>query len=70
LADFHLAHDQQVIALGATIRYENSLKRRNRPPRETIVAKVLLTHADGSPAGIVGSIADMTEFRQTERRLL
>ena len=70
LADFHVVHDQQLIALGSTIRYENSLKRRNRPLRETLVAKVLLTHVDGSPAGIVGSITDMTEFRQTERRLL
>ena len=70
LADSHVIRDQNLIALGTTIRYENSLKTRSRPLRETLVAKVLLTHCDGSPAGIVGSITDMTEFRQTERNLL
>jgi PAS domain S-box-containing protein len=70
LANAHLAHELQLLARGNTVRYENSLKRRNRPLRETLVAKVLLTHGDGSPAGIVGSITDMTEFRQAERSLL
>ena len=69
-ADDHLAQDQQLLALGATVRYESSLKRRNRPLRETLIAKVLLTHGDGSAAGIVGSIIDLTEFRQTERSLM
>jgi PAS domain S-box-containing protein len=70
MADAHLAYDMKLLAVGTTVRYENSLKRRNRPLRETLVAKVLLTHSDGSPAGVVGSITDLTEFRQTERRLL
>ena len=50
-----------------SVRYENRLERPGRPARDTVVTKVRFNQDDGSPAGIIGSIIDVTEFREAER---
>jgi signal transduction histidine kinase len=49
------------------VSYETRLLRPGREPRDTVVTKLRFTNADGSPAGIIGSIIDVTEFRNAER---
>lgn len=66
-AEFHFAQDERLLQSGDRISYENRLLRPDLEERDTVVTKVRFTHADGSPAGIVGSIIDVTEFREAER---
>ena len=63
----HSEHDERLLQSEEPVRYENRLLRPGRTPRDTVVTKVRFTHADGSPAGIIGSIVDVTEFREAER---
>jgi PAS domain S-box-containing protein len=63
----HSQHDERLLQSEEPVRYENRLLRPGRSPRDTVVTKVRFTHADGSAAGIIGSIVDVTEFRQAER---
>ena len=66
-APFHTEQDDRLLHSEDRISYENRLKRPDRGERDTVVTKVRFTHADGSPAGIIGSIIDVTEFREAER---
>jgi PAS domain S-box-containing protein len=63
----HMAYDESLLRSEDRVRYENRLLRPGRPPRDTVVTKVRFMGADGSPAGIIGSIIDVTEFREAER---
>ena len=46
---------------------EQVMRRPDGELRDTVITKVRFNQADGSPAGIVGSIIDVTEFREAER---
>jgi PAS domain S-box-containing protein len=63
----HTEHDDRLLQSEDRVRYENRLEMPGHPPRDTVVTKVRFTQADGSPAGIIGSIVDVTEFREAER---
>lgn len=47
--------------------FEQVMRRADGQLRDTVITKVRFNQADGSPAGIVGSIIDVTEFREAER---
>ncbi len=66
-APLHVEQDQRLLQSEEAVSYENRLLRPGRAPRDTVVTKLRFTHADGSPAGIIGSIIDVTEFRNAER---
>lgn len=59
--------DQLALAGSAPIRYENRLVRAALDERDTVVTKARFTDANGAVAGIIGSIVDVTEFREAER---
>ena len=63
----HTDQDKAVLASSAPSRYENHLVRADGEERDTVVTKARYTDADGRPAGIIGSIVDVTEFREAER---
>ena len=63
----HADHDTRLMLSGERVSYENRLLVEGCPARDTVVSKVRFTRADGTPAGIVGSIVDVTEFREAER---
>ena len=65
----HTAHDDRLLQSEEPVRYENRLEVPGRAPRDTVVTKLRFTHDDGSPAGIIGSIIDVTEFREAERAI-
>jgi PAS domain S-box-containing protein len=66
-APLHVEQDQRLMQSEEAVSYENHLLRPGREPRDTVVTKLRFTNADGSPAGIIGSIIDVTEFRNAER---
>jgi signal transduction histidine kinase len=49
------------------ISYPNRLQRNDGEQRDTVVTKVRFTEGDGQAVGIIGSIIDVTEFREAER---
>ena len=65
----HSACDDGLLHSEDSVRYENRLERSGRPPRDTVVTKVRFTQDDGRPVGIIGSIIDVTEFREAERAI-
>jgi PAS domain S-box-containing protein len=66
-APMHIEQDQRLLLSEESVSYENRLLRPGREPRDTVVTKLRFTNADGTPAGIIGSIIDVTEFRNAER---
>ncbi|WP_088278995.1 PAS domain-containing protein [Ideonella sp. A 288] len=66
-APFHITHDERLMQSEERISYDNRLQRPDGEWRDTVVTKLRFTDADGSPAGIIGSIIDVTEFREAER---
>ena len=63
----HSEHDQRLLHSEDRVSYENRLARPDGEVRDTFVTKVRFNRADGTPAGIIGSIIDVTEFREAER---
>jgi len=66
-APMHIEHDHRLLESEERIRYENRLVRPDHEERDTVVTKVRFTQPDGSVGGIIGSIIDVTEFREAER---
>ena len=65
----HSEQDARLLLSAERVSYENRLVVAGRAPCDTVVTKVRFTRADGTPAGIVGSIIDVTEFRDAERKI-
>ncbi len=68
-AAIHTMYDQRLLKSEDAVRYESRLERPGRPPRDTVLTKVRFTDAAGLAAGLVGSIVDVTEFREAERSI-
>lgn len=66
-ADLHAEYDQRLGQSQERISYPNRLQRHDGEQRDTAVIKVRFTEPDERAAGIVGSIIDVTEFREAER---
>jgi PAS domain S-box-containing protein len=60
-------NDRQVIATGLPARYEAVYVHCDGTPRDVIVNKLLLPSQEGSPAGVLSVVMDVTEFRHAER---
>jgi PAS domain S-box-containing protein len=65
----HREQDARILLSEERVSYENRLHVAGRAPRDTVVSKVRFSRADGTAAGIVGSIVDVTEFREAERNI-
>ncbi len=65
----HQDHDARLLQTEGRVSYDNQLLVAGRPARDTVVTKVRFNRADGTAAGIVGSIVDVTEFRAAERTI-
>jgi PAS domain S-box-containing protein len=66
-AGLHADFDQRLMQSQERISYPNRLQRPDGEQRDTVVTKVRFTEADGQAVGIIGSIIDVTEFREAER---
>jgi len=68
-APVHAQRDDELLHSEGMVRYDSRFWRPDGQVRQTVVTKLRFTNADGSPAGIIGSIIDVTEFREAERAI-
>ena len=61
------ASDDHVLETGELVSFEMELVTPNFRSRDTLVTKARLNRGDGHAAGIVGSVVDVTPYRQAER---
>ena len=61
--------DQDIIASGCSVSYETELLRGDGEIRDVLVSKAPFYHADGSLAGIVGALVDVSEQRQMDDQI-
>lgn len=66
-ADMHHDIDLRLLQSEERISYPNRLRRPDGEERDTVVTKVRFAEGDGHALGIIGSIIDVTEFREAER---
>src|SRR4249920_1142820 len=67
-AALFVAHDAQVLARGAPLTFEESL-RRFGGERVSVATRFPVYDAAGRPAGLGGIALDITERKQSERKL-
>lgn len=65
---YHPAHDVGLWADGSASHYMDEITARDGSRRQALVAKVALQRPDGRSGGVIGSITDVTTFREAERR--
>ena len=70
VADRLHAMDQELWARPGTQVYETSITTPDGKQHEAIYYKATFTRADGSVAGLIGTIIDITERKQAEARVL
>ena len=66
-AAFHEEQASRLTRPGDRVSYDYPLRRPELPPRDVVITQLRLAAADGSAGGILGSIVDVTEFREAER---
>ncbi|WP_449246712.1 PAS domain S-box protein [Desulfarculus baarsii] len=67
--DLGESNERQAMAKGSTISYETRLANAAGEKRDVIFNVVAYKDAEGQPAGLVGSILDITEQRAAAREL-
>lgn len=65
---YHPVRDVALWAGAGQSSYMENIILRNGARRQALVAKVALTRPDGRPGGVIGSITDVTSFREAEQR--
>ncbi len=66
-AALHDEQDRQLLARGGRTRYEASVAHSDGSRRDVVVVKVVVPGDDGSAAGILCVLMDVSEFRAAER---
>ncbi|MEO8717929.1 MAG: diguanylate cyclase [Burkholderiales bacterium] len=69
LARKHSARDEEIFANPGSQTYEAAIKDANGALRQTIYNKATFNRADGSVAGLIGTITDITEQRRVEEQV-
>ncbi|MBV8679519.1 MAG: response regulator [Aquitalea sp.] len=67
VAAYHQLLDQELLSQVTRQSYEASVRRFDGETRDGIVHKATFTRPDGSIAGLIGAIADITELKILER---
>lgn len=66
---YHPVHDVNLwTGSGGQSNYMEGIAAVDGTLRQALVAKVALQRPDGRPGGVIGSITDVTSFREAERR--
>ena len=68
LADRRHAMDQELWDRPGTQTFETSIQAPNGQRHDTIYYKATFTRADGSVAGLIGTIVDISERKRAEKR--
>ncbi len=67
LANVYHEADNDLFIHPGTQSYETSVKTRNGEPRDVLFHKATYEGSDGSPAGLIGAVVDITERKRTEK---
>lgn len=65
---YHPVRDIALWAGAGQSSYMENIVLRSGASRQALIAKVALTRPDGRPGGVIGSITDVTSFREAEQR--
>jgi PAS domain S-box-containing protein len=68
-AAMHEAKDAELFARPGLQSYEATLVMRDGQQRQTMYSKATFTHADGTLAGLIGIIADLTDLKEAEEKM-
>ncbi len=66
-AALHDARDRALLAAGGRVSYEARVTHRDGSRRDVMLIKTVVPGDDGSPAGILVVVMDVSEFRAAER---
>jgi PAS domain S-box-containing protein len=66
-AALHAGRDQELRALGGTLRYEAKVRHGDGTRRDVVITKVLVPGDDTHGTGLLSTMMDVSEFRQAER---
>lgn len=66
-AAMHSERDRELLRTGGRISYEASVMHRDGTRRDAVLIKVAVPGDDGTPAGILVVLMDVSEFRAAER---
>ena len=69
-ATWHQAQDDKLLREGGVQIYEAELHDRNGQAHDALYHKTIFNKSDGSPAGVLGIITDITERKHFEAELL
>jgi diguanylate cyclase (GGDEF)-like protein/PAS domain S-box-containing protein len=69
LARKHHARDEEIFSHPGSQSYEAAIRDANGALRQTIYNKATFSKADGSVAGLIGTITDITEQRRVEEQV-
>ncbi len=69
VADVHAAHDAALLGGSPPRVYELQVRGADGKMRDTLHNKSLFSRPDGTPAGIIGSLIDITERKREEAKL-
>lgn len=69
-ADHYQEVDKQLIASPGELFYDTVIHHADGSDRDVVIHKATFANPDGSLAGIVGVIVDVTERKEAERKLL
>jgi PAS domain S-box-containing protein len=67
-AALHRTRDLELLERGGTQSFEMTVERRSGR-RDFLFRKACFTNADGSPAGVIGTLIDLTDMRAAEREV-
>jgi len=70
LAAPHEVQEQMAIASGQAVSYEEQMLDRDGLPRDVMVRVTPFTDPDGSVAGVIACLMDVTEFREAAQHTL
>ncbi|MEY2875397.1 MAG: hypothetical protein RLZZ373_2768, partial [Pseudomonadota bacterium] len=65
---YHPVRDVALWAGAGQSNYMENIVLRSGARRQALIAKVALVRPDGRPGGVIGSITDVTSFREAEQR--
>ncbi|MBL0140970.1 MAG: EAL domain-containing protein [Betaproteobacteria bacterium] len=69
IAELHDARDQPLYAQPSQVQYEAVMPTTSGHDREMLYSKVSFVDREGRIAGLIGTITDVTRYKETERAL-
>ncbi len=69
VAEIHGARDRPLLEQPSSVHYESVMRTREGQDREMLYNKVSFVDQEGRLAGLIGTITDVTKYKETERAL-